>query len=372
LNSKTGLSAIDLFYSRYYRFMNGLRKKIRIKEIIQETRDCKTFILEFPEGISLACKAGQFLTFIFDTPFGEQRRNYSLSSSPDRQEPVSITIKRITNGVFSRKMIDAAKPGDWLTTIGASGFFTLPSGITAYRQFFLLAAGSGITPVFSLLKTVLHQFPSISIILIYSNHSKEDTIFYTALQQLQLQYPQQLQVEWLFSNAFDYTRSRLSNWLLGELLKKYIITSLPGCLFYICGPFDYMRMITITLISAGVKSANIRKEEFVITQPPVQLQPPDTSTRLVRVLLNKEEYQFSSGHPQSILQAAGQAGIELPYSCETGRCGACAAVCTRGNVWMKYNEVLTEQDIKEGMVLTCTGYPVYGNVELDFDNTGPG
>jgi ring-1,2-phenylacetyl-CoA epoxidase subunit PaaE len=85
------------------------------------------------------------------------------------------------------------------------------------------------------------------------------------------------------------------------------------------------------------------------------------------VLLNKKKYQFRSGYPQTILQAAKKAGIELPYSCETGRCGTCAAVCTSGNVWMKYNEVLTEQDVKKGMVLTCTGYPVYGNAELDFD-----
>jgi ring-1,2-phenylacetyl-CoA epoxidase subunit PaaE len=276
-----GLPANDLFYNHYRRFMSGLRKKIRIKEIIQETKNCKTFILEFPEGIDPGYKAGQFLTFIFDTPFGEQRRNYSLSSSPDRQEPVSITIKRIPNGVFSRKMIDAIQPGDWMTTIGASGFFTLPGDMSNYSQLFLLAAGSGITPVFSLLKTVLYKFSHINVVLIYSNHSKEDTIFYNALQQLEIQYPQQLQVEWLFSNQFDHTKARLSNWLLGELLKKYMVEPLSACLFYICGPFNYMRMITITLLSAGAKSATIRKEEFVITQPAIQLQPPDTTTRQV-------------------------------------------------------------------------------------------
>ena len=128
-----------------------------------------------------------------------------------------------------------------------------------------------------------------------------------------------------------------------------------------------MRMITITLLTSGVSMDNIRKEEFVVMSPPIQPPPPDTSTRQVKLLLNKEQYQFNSAYPQTILQAAKQAGVELPYSCETGRCGTCAAVCTSGNVWMKYNEVLTEQDIKKGIVLTCTGYPVYGNVELDFD-----
>jgi ring-1,2-phenylacetyl-CoA epoxidase subunit PaaE len=347
--------------------MSGLRKKLRIKEIIQETKEAKTFILESPEGSDIDYKAGQFLTFIFDTPIGEQRRNYSLSSSSDLYDPLSITIKRMANGVFSRKLIDTARPCDRLTTIGASGFFTLPADMTHCKELFLLAAGSGITPVFSLLKTVLYKFSQIKVVLIYSNHSKEDTIFFDVLRQLQLRYPGQLQVEWLFSNTFDHRKARLSNWLLGEFLKEYITVPLPQCLFYLCGPFNYMRMITITLLSAGVSRDNIRKEEFVMIAPAVQLQPPDISARQVTLVLNKDQYQFSCSYPQTILQAAKQAGVELPYSCETGRCGTCAAKCTSGNVWMKYNEVLTEEDIKVGMVLTCTGYPVYGDVELGFD-----
>lgn len=347
--------------------MIGERKKVRITEIIQETKQCKTFVLETTDDSKIVYKPGQFFTFIFDMPFGEERRNYSISSSPGWKESVRITIKRIENGFFSRKLVDTAQAGDILTTIGASGFFTLPDNMSQYQQLFLLAAGSGITPVFSILKTVLHRFPGVQVILIFSNHSREDTIFYKALQQLQQQYQEQLKIEWLFSNVFDHTKSRLSNWLLGELLKKYRSAPLPACLFYLCGPFNYMRMITITLLSAGVKSASIRKEEFVITQPQVLAQPPDTKEYRVMVTLNKKQYRFSSLYPQTILQAAKKAGVELPFSCETGRCGTCAAVCTDGNVWMRNNEVLTDEDMRMKRVLTCTGYPVYGNVELDFD-----
>jgi ferredoxin-NADP reductase len=350
--------------------MSGLRKKLRIKDIKIETRDAKTFILESPEGDDPDYKAGQFLTFIFDTPFGEQRRNYSLSSSPDLNEPVSITVKKIANGVFSRKLIDTARTGDRLTTIGASGFFTLPADMHNCKQLFLLAAGTGITPVFSMLKTVLYKFPRISVVLIYSNRSVDDSIFYNALQQLQLRYPEQLQVEWLFSDGFDHRRSRLSNWLLGELLKKYTAVPLAQCLFYLCGPFNYMRMITITLLSAGVSRGNIRKEEFVMVAPALQVQPPDISARQVKLVFDNEQHQFKSAYPDTILQAAKRAGVELPYSCETGRCGACAAACVSGKVWMKYNEVLAERDITKGMVLTCTGYPVFGNVELEYDRAG--
>jgi ring-1,2-phenylacetyl-CoA epoxidase subunit PaaE len=126
-------------------------------------------------------------------------------------------------------------------------------------------------------------------------------------------------------------------------------------------------MITITLLSAGVKLSNIRKEEFVITDPPTPIQPPDLLSHQVRLTLDKIHYEFSSQYPDTILQSAKKAGIELPYSCETGRCGACAALCTKGQVWMKYNEVLTAGDLKENKTLTCTGYPVFGDIELDFD-----
>src|SRR5688572_23471529 len=129
--------------------MTGQRKILRLREIIRETKDAKTFVLETIDGSMIPYKAGQFLTFIFETPNGEQRRNYSISSSPFLLEPLSITIKRIPNGIFSRQMVDKARQGDRLITIGASGFFTFPDDMSRVRQLFLLAAGSGITPVFS-------------------------------------------------------------------------------------------------------------------------------------------------------------------------------------------------------------------------------
>jgi len=347
--------------------MQVLRKKIKIKEIIAETKNAKTFVLESAGEDSLIYKPGQFLTFIFDTISGEQRRSYSLSSTPAVKEQPAITVKRIPNGFYSRKLVDDAKAGDLLITIGASGFFTLPTDVNRYRQLFLLAAGSGITPVYSILKTALQNFPELQIVLIYSNRSREEAIFYDALRQLEANYAVRLQIEWLFSDAFDHTRARLGNWLLNELIKKCVYAPFEQCLFYLCGPLNYMRTITITLLTAGVNRANIRKEEFVITQPLIQLKPPDTVPRGISVVLDEKRYQFTNEYPQTILQSAKLAGVELPYSCETGKCGTCAAVCTNGNVWMKYNEVLTDEDLQTKKILTCTGYAVYGDAELDFD-----
>ncbi len=347
--------------------MTSMRKQVRIARIIPETDNAKTFVLESTDGSSIKYKPGQFLTFIFEDRHGEQRRNYSMSSTPELGEPVSITIKRIPNGIYSRKMVDHTREGDLLTTIGANGFFTLPENMEQYKQFFLFAAGSGISPVFSLLKTVLHRYPEIQVTLIYSNRSRQDTIFYNELHQLQGTYPGQLEIEWLFSNAPEYTKARLGSWLLDKLLHKYRVAPIANCLFYLCGPFDYMRVITITLLIAGADISQVRKEEFVLMEPRTALQPPDTAARQVTITIDNEHHHFVSAWPNTILQAAKLQGIELPYSCEVGRCGACAAICDRGEVWMKYNEVLTNDDMRNGRVLTWTGFPVGGDVELDFD-----
>lgn len=152
---------------------------LRITRIISETPDTKTFILEPVVGQTIQYKAGQFLTFLFTKANGEEeRRNYSISSTPIDNDPLKITVKRIPNGEYSRKLIDTVKEGTELITTGASGFFTLPEEMNAYDQFVFFAAGSGITPVYALIKTVLHDHPSAYIVLIYSNRSVGHSIFY--------------------------------------------------------------------------------------------------------------------------------------------------------------------------------------------------
>jgi ferredoxin-NADP reductase len=136
----------------------GLYKTLRVSSIKAETADCKTFFLATIDDEPVLYQPGQFLTFVFSKPGGEERRSYSISSAPVLQEALSVTIKRVANGEYSRKLTDHIRPGDLLTTIGAGGFFVLPEDIQQYRQIFFIAAGSGITPVYSLIKTILYLF----------------------------------------------------------------------------------------------------------------------------------------------------------------------------------------------------------------------
>lgn len=344
----------------------SLYKTLRITGIKSETADCKTFFLAPVTNEPVVYKPGQFLTLVFPKRDTEERRSYSISSTPVLHEPLSITVKKIDNGEYSRKLLYNTAVGDELLTIGAGGFFTLPHDMDVYKQVFFIAAGSGITPVFALLKTILHTQPLLQVVLIYSNRTKSTTIFYDELQQLAAKFPNNLRIEWLFSSAPNLARARLGKWLLGKLLQEYSTAPVADTLFYLCGPFDYMRMATIQLLEDGIPVHNIRKENFTYLLPLVKVEPPDKHTHNVEMHIEEAVHIIAVPYTQTILQAAKAAGITLPYSCQTGRCGSCAATCTTGKVWMSYNEVLLDEEIARGRVLTCVGHPVYGDVVLEW------
>src|SRR5690606_969231 len=140
-----------------------------IRKIITETVLTRSFVLEQLSGTPYQPVAGQYLTFVFPKPYGEERRSYSLSSAPVLQEPFTITVKRVTNGEFSRQLIDHAQVGDVLQASGYHGFFTFPKQLAPFKQIFFMAAGSGIVPIFSLIKTLRATNPELRLVLIYSN-----------------------------------------------------------------------------------------------------------------------------------------------------------------------------------------------------------
>jgi ring-1,2-phenylacetyl-CoA epoxidase subunit PaaE len=340
------------------------RKTLKVVEIIAETDNTKSFVLECIDG-KIEYKAGQFLTFIFKKSSGEEaRRSYSISSSPELDEPLTITVKRISNGEYSRYLNDRLSVGDMLETIGASGFFILPEDLTQYSKVVFMAAGSGITPVYALVKTILYAHPSTEVLLIYSNTSRNNSIFVKQLQQLQHKYPGRLSIEFLFSRSADALTSRLTPESLEMFMFRHNVSFADETLFYVCGPADYMRMITYRLTTLGVDPARIKKEIFHVQHPKVRPEPPDTKAHTVFLTRNNEEVRFNVQYPLTILQAAKLLDIHIPYSCETGQCGTCVAKCLQGTVWMAHNEVLLDEEIKHGIILTCTGYPVNGDVAI--------
>ncbi|WP_276372024.1 ferredoxin--NADP reductase [Chryseolinea sp. H1M3-3] len=335
---------------------------LRIIQIRKDTSNTKSFILKQMHGPAIKYKPGQFLTLVFKKPNAEERRSYSISSTPFLNEPLTITVKRIDNGEYSRYLFDVAQVGDVLVTIGASGYFTLPENLTNYPQTFFLAAGSGITPILPLIKTVLYNSPAVHVTLIYSNRRKEDSIFLNELQFLSKEFPNQFNLELLFSVSQNLLKARLTKFVLLQFIQKNV-TQKYQTLFYICGPFDYMQMATITLLTEGIPLENIRKENFSTEKPVIKELPPDIKPHHVQVNFSGKQYHLTVQYPTTILEAAKRERIMLPYSCEVGKCGTCSATCLKGNVWHAYNEVLMDRELEKGRILTCTGYP-YGDEDI--------
>lgn len=343
--------------------------RLRIKNIIKETKDAKSFVLENLGKKPLNYQSGQFLTLLFKRMSGaEIRRSYSISSSPKHDKDLTITVKKIPNGEFSRKLVNHAIVGDILESTGASGLFTLPLyNVQETKSFCFMAAGSGITPVYSIIKTLLYNYPNSSVLLIYSNANQSTAIFFQELLQLNKYFKDRFRIEFLFSESSSIFESRLTQMVIDMLVNKYTLYQRKDTLFYLCGPQPYMRMISLKLRADGVGEERIKKELFVIDRPILNLpEPPDKNPHRVMAVLNGKHFSMDVQYPTSILQAAKKLKVPMPYSCENGQCGSCVAYCIKGKVWMRYNEVLGEKALAEGYVLTCTGYPIGGPVELKF------
>lgn len=342
---------------------SDLFREVIIRKVHEETPGAKSFELE-PVGGPLQYKPGQFITFVIPTKSGLVRRSYSMSSLPG--EPLTVTIKRVANGIFSRPILESAMPGDRLTIAGGpSGFFTLPDSLDDIDQIIFLAAGSGITPVLPMIRSLMKR-PGPPVLLAYGNKTLKAAMFRETLEQLERQYADRLHIEWYFSDRQDLHKARLGKTAVERLLAARL-SGRPGrTLAYLCGPFDFMRTAAIVLQVEGIKPENIKREVFTPEPLKAKEMPPDTKEHKVEIHIREHVYQLQVKYPDTILAAAKAKGIQLPYSCEAGRCGSCIATCSRGSVWMRYNEVLTEAEVAKGRILTCQGFPVKGDVEVTF------
>jgi len=333
---------------------------LKVEKIVWELPDTATFFLSEITGKAISYKAGQFITLVFTHHDEEIRRSYSLSSSPD--EPLlSITVKRIANGEISRFLLTKVKQGDILNAVEPAGKFTI-SNFESEKDIFLFAAGSGIVPVFSQLKYILSRKDKSRLILIYSNQNSAFILFKDEINRLSLDNPERLKVIYLLSSEAN----RLNNLTLEKLVRQNATSGLNNVEIYTCGPFEYMRMIKLTLLYMGLDAAQIRKENFVLETVPVTASSIAFSPKNIRIHFREETHDLTVGENQSILQAALQNNIPLPYSCRVGDCSTCSAICKSGKVEMVKNDVLTDADIAAGWILTCTGHPLTDDVIIEF------
>jgi len=328
--------------------------QLRVVDCREEATDTVTIVMEPVDGGVLEYRAGQFLTFLFVLNGRELRRSYSFSSTPGIDRLPSVTVKRVVNGEVSRYLIDHLKVGDVVSCLAPSGKFLLEEGVERTHVF--VAAGSGMTPVFSLIREALYRRPAENVVLITQNRDSRSVLFRSALEELVRLFPARFRWMSLLSGAMPV--ARLNNGLLTELLDSMEIWGRDKRpFFYLCGPPGFMRMTVFTLRLLGVPDREIRRENFVVEYVPPPPVLRDTSPReVVLHVASGEVMRFATHWPSTVLQSALDNGIALPYSCKGGRCGTCAARCISGKVTMTINEVLSEKDLQEGLVLTCVGY----------------
>jgi ferredoxin-NADP reductase len=332
---------------------------LKVEAIRWEAKDTATFFLSDARGGKVNYQPGQFITLVFDHHAEELRRSYSISSSPD-DDLLSITIKRVPNGELSRFLLTHAKVGDVWKAVEPAGRFLL-GDYEQPRDLFFFAAGSGITPILSQIKYILNR-PGVSkLTLIYSNRNTNNILFKTELEDLQRQHAQRFTIIYLLS---DDAR-RLNNVMAEQLVRKHAQHGLEKALFYLCGPFDYMRMVKLTLGYMHLSPSQIRKENFVLDTVKVGGIKNNFAPHKIQIVTGGETYDITAGENQSILQAALQNKIPMPYSCRVGICATCSAKCKTGKVTMTANEVLTDADIAEGWILTCTGYAMGDDVVVE-------
>jgi ring-1,2-phenylacetyl-CoA epoxidase subunit PaaE len=350
--------------------MNDESIQLRVTQVQAETAAATSFFLAPVDGRPVDYRAGQFLTVLVPRNNQVARRSYSLSSAPG--EPLQLTIKRVQNGDISRYLTSGLRVGDTITSLRPAGRFTLDAHQPG--DLLLLGAGSGISPLFSILKDVLRHQPSRRVTLLYSNTTEATIIFRDELAGWQATYPDRFRLIHLLSRP-ETTHTgrpgRLNNLLLEQMLPELTGSSDPTTLqFYVCGPSDYMRMVQFTLTVNGIQPAQIRRENFVIQSAVVDsalaLLPPEaTVDRTIALQFRGRTTELHVPGRKSVLQAALDVGIALPYSCRGGRCSTCLARCRSGTIYMTINDVLTERDLREGWVLTCTGYPMNDTIRLE-------
>lgn len=340
--------------------------QLRIKNIKQETAESKTFFAEEINRRKIEYKAGQFLTLLVMLHNKEVRRSYSISSTPNVDEEFFFTIKRIENGELSRHLFDELQVGDIITSLRPSGRFTIENPESDVAVF--IAAGSGITPEFSLIKHLLHTFTKTKVFLINQNHSEKDSIFRSELLLLEKKFADRFTLKEIFSHPDNHLKrpQRLNNNLLENILVQNIHTS--SVKFYLCGPESFMRMAQFTLKVMKYHQDFIRRENFFATAPPPPFMP-DKTAHAVTIHYHHKIHHLQVAYPHTILDVALKHHIQLPYSCRGGRCSTCTAICTKGSVKMTINDVLTPKDLRDGLILTCVSYPET-DVELTF--TWPG
>lgn len=339
---------------------------LTVADIKRETPNAVTIQFEIPDHLksTFDFKAGQYITIKHFENGKEVRRAYSICSSP-KSETLKVGVKKVEKGIFSPFANEKLEVGDALEVMPPTGKFLLDPNFKHYVAF---AAGSGITPVLSLIKSSLEDTQESSFLLIYGNKSKEDTMFYDQLVALTETYPDRFAVEFVFSREEEPNTQfgRIDRSIVNFFLKNKYKEN-PYEAFYLCGPEEMMDTVASTLKHNGVNTKQIHRELFSTAEKGLLVEPHDGNTEIT-VILDDEEEVFVMPQKKSVLEAALDEGLDPPYSCQGGICSTCIARIKEGKAEMRKNQILTDSEVADGLVLTCQAHPTTAKIVIDYDD----
>lgn len=365
--------------------------KLNIREKRRETDDTVSLILEVPPELKdeFAYTQGQYLTLKFQINGDEVRRAYSMSSSPLEDE-LAVTVKRVPKGVVSSHIHERIREGDSIEVMPPEGRFYSELQEDQRKTYYLFGAGSGITPLMSILKTVLEREPKSHVFLLYGNRDEENIIFREQLDQLQQRYAGQLEVEYILSRPRRHkAKSGLSGlfskgvmtWTgkVGRIdaeVARQFIEEHPQrggeAEYFICGPGDMNLQLERSLQEQGIDKANIHVEHFSNIVPGEAPQAAASSKdepamARVEVTLDGAQIEVYVPKGKTVLDVLLDEGYDPPYSCTAGACSTCMAKVLQGSVTMDTCLALDEEEVQEGYILTCQSHPTSKELKITYD-----
>ncbi len=349
---------------------------LTVTEVVQQTPEAISITFAVPEHLRpvFQYRQGQYLTIKMDVDGVSHRRNYSLCSSPYDDEPLTIAVKRVSDGVVSTFLNTMVKPGASIEVYPPMGNFTKELDPAHARCYVLFGGGSGITPLLSILKSILRVELKSTVTLVYANRDEASIIFDDALTALQQRYGTRLSIVHVLEveGGREARLGRIDATVVEDVLKSHVPEAALAE-YFVCGPGPMMSSVIDILHTRGIDDHHIHREYFTLStnDAPQKEQVMEESTELksrtVKIRLYGSEHTFVVEPDETILSAAVRENLDPPFACQIGACCTCRAKIVTGKVVMDEREALSDDEIQDGFALTCQAHPLTDDVFADYD-----
>lgn len=367
--------------------LEKLTKTLKVIKRIQETSEAISLVFEIPKGQEREFRfgPGQFLTLFLEIDGEVLPRSYSISSSPAVDKELKVTVKRVKGGKGSNFIFEQIKEGQNVRVAPPAGTFYRPPRSDGPHHWLLVAAGSGITPVYSILKTVLLSEPGSQVDLIFANRNQASIIYAGELEQWTKKLNGRLRIHHVLSQpeaGWDGHTGRCDERLIGQLLRESLPAKLNQVEAYLCGPTPFMNSFSEALRNQGLASEQIHVEAFnaaqttTVSEPlpegavligPDEYQPWSGEQAKLKVTLNCDDLELNVARGQTVLEALIELGANPPYSCLEGNCMACIGKVKAGKVQQNDPGILLDENMAAGETLTCQARPASAQIHITYD-----